>query len=78
MLFTLHSIEAVYTLFIPIAGRAGGNSYPDVFIAMLTAFTVLICMQYLVSTCKTIVVNTTCILYIDRDIKYKKMWYEWQ
>ncbi|XP_076081757.1 endoplasmic reticulum metallopeptidase 1-like isoform X1 [Mytilus galloprovincialis] len=48
LLFTLHSIEAVYTLFIPIAGRAGGNSYPDVFIAMLTAFTVLICMQYLV------------------------------
>ncbi|CAC5360627.1 unnamed protein product [Mytilus coruscus] len=48
LLTTLHSVEAVLTLFIPISGRAGGNSYPDVLIAMLTAFTVIICMQYLV------------------------------
>jgi hypothetical protein len=31
----------VYTLFIPIAGRAGGNSLPDLLIAVLTAFALL-------------------------------------
>ena len=42
----------VFDVFVPIMGRGGTHIPPDVFIAVLCAFVVVMLTSYMVSTCK--------------------------
>ena len=47
--FTSYALMAVMDLFIPIMGRSGSQTIPDVFIAVIVAILVIVLTSYLVS-----------------------------
>lgn len=48
--FTSYSFVTVLDLFIPIMGRSGSQTIPDVFIAVIVAILVIVLTSYLVSS----------------------------
>ena len=48
-LLTLYIIHALFITFVPLMGRAGTDNLPDVFIAVLVAFSVILATSYHVS-----------------------------
>jgi hypothetical protein len=50
--FTSYAFLTVLELFVPIMGRSGSQTIPDVFIAVIVAVLVIVLTSYLVSTCK--------------------------
>ena len=47
--FSMYFTFAIFDLFMPIMGRAGTQTPPDVFISVLCAFGVVLLTSYMVS-----------------------------
>lgn len=49
ILWATHFYHTIIGMFIPIAGRSGGNHNPDIMISVLTCFLTLFITSYMVN-----------------------------
>ena len=63
--FCTYVTIGVFDVFVPIMGRAGTETPPDVFIAVLCSFAVVMLTSQVVSTCRSSSVDLLLILNLE-------------